>query len=88
MGHSKFTWKDLIDLNNKDKAYLSNLACLAHIDVNAFFAQAEQIRCGYSKDDPVVCVQWKSIIAISYAARKHNISRMHTIQEALKRAVI
>lgn len=86
MGHSKFTWKDLIDLNNKDKAYFSNLACLAHIDVNAFFAQAEQIRCGYSKDDPVVCVQWKSIIAISYAARKHNISRMHTIQEALKKS--
>lgn len=82
---SKFTWRDLIDLNSKEKAYLSNLACLAHIDVNAFFAQAEQIRCGYTKDDPVVCVQWKSIIAISYAARKHNISRMHTIQEALKK---
>lgn len=85
MASSKYTWRDLIDLNSKEKAYSSNLACLSHIDVNAFFAQAEQIRCGYSKDDPVVCVQWKSLIAISYAARKYNISRMHTIQDALKK---
>ncbi|EJS42217.1 rad30p [Saccharomyces arboricola H-6] len=82
---SKFTWKDLIQLGSPSKAYESPLACIAHIDMNAFFAQVEQIRCGLSKDDPVVCVQWNSIIAVSYAARKYGISRMDTIQEALKK---
>ncbi|CAI4059213.1 hypothetical protein SKDZ_04G6150 [Saccharomyces kudriavzevii ZP591] len=82
---SKFTWKDLIQLGSPSKAYESPLACIAHIDMNAFFAQVEQMRCGLSKDDPVVCVQWNSIIAVSYAARKYGISRMDTIQEALKK---
>ncbi|CAI4056378.1 hypothetical protein N7582_000601 [Saccharomyces uvarum] len=82
---SKFTWKDLIQLGSPNKAYESSLACIAHIDMNAFFAQVEQIRCGLSRDDPVVCVQWNSIIAVSYAARKYGISRMDTIQEALKK---
>ena len=83
---SKFKWKDLVQLNSKADAYNSPLACLCHIDVNAFFAQAEQIRCGYSKDDPIVCVQWTSIIAVSYAARKFNISRMDSITDAIKKS--
>lgn len=82
---SKFRWRDLIDLNSRDNAYNSPLSCIAHIDVNAFFAQVEQVRCGYSRDDPVVAVQWSSILAISYAARKFNISRMDSIHDALKK---
>lgn len=82
---SRFKWQDLIDLNSKEKSYLSPLACIAHIDVNAFFAQAEQVRCGYSRDDPVVAVQWSSILAISYSARQYNISRMDSIHDALKK---
>ncbi|QHS72606.1 DNA-directed DNA polymerase eta [Saccharomyces paradoxus] len=82
---SNFTWKDLIQLGSPSKAYESPLSCIAHIDMNAFFAQVEQMRCGLSKEDPVVCVQWNSIIAVSYAARKYGISRMDTIQEALKK---
>ncbi|EDO15194.1 hypothetical protein Kpol_1069p17 [Vanderwaltozyma polyspora DSM 70294] len=83
---SKFKWRDLIQLNSKDEAYKSELCCLCHIDLNAFFAQVEQVRCGYTKDDPVVCVQWSSIIAISYAARKHDITRMDSIKDALKKS--
>ncbi|CCK69541.1 DNA-directed DNA polymerase eta KNAG_0C04390 [Huiozyma naganishii CBS 8797] len=82
---SKYTWRDLIKINSATDAYSSPLACLAHIDMNAFFAQVEQIRCGYSKDEPVVCVQWSSIIAVSYAARKFNISRMDTIESAMEK---
>ncbi|CCD22565.1 DNA-directed DNA polymerase eta NDAI_0A04080 [Naumovozyma dairenensis CBS 421] len=82
---SKFTWNDLIQLNSVTTSYLSPLSCMAHIDVNAFFAQVEQIRCDYTRDDPVVCVQWNSIIAVSYAARKYGISRMDTIHEAMKK---
>jgi len=83
---SQFTWKDLIQLNSNDKSYLSPLSCMAHVDVNAFFAQAEQIRCGYTRDDPVVCVQWNSIIAVSYAARKYGISRLDTIGSAMEKS--
>lgn len=83
---SRFTWGHLIQLNSQRDAYDSPLAVLSHIDVNAFFAQVEEVRCGYTKDDPVVCVQWNSIIAVSYAARKYGISRMDSIQEALKKS--
>ena len=83
---SKYTWHDLLQLNSKDDSFTSPLSCMAHVDMNAFFAQAEQIRCGYSRDDPVVCVQWNSIIAVSYAARKYGISRLDTIASAMKKA--
>lgn len=82
---SRFKWRDLLDINSPKKAFSSPLACVAHIDVNAFFAQVEQIRCQYSRDDPVVCVQWNSIIAVSYAAKKFGISRMDTVFDAFKK---
>ncbi|SCU95115.1 LADA_0G13586g1_1 [Lachancea dasiensis] len=82
---SSYKWRDLLDLNSKDKAYLSPLSCIAHIDINAFFAQVEQIRCHYSVDEPVVCVQWNSIIAVSYAARKYGITRMDSVFDAFKK---
>lgn len=82
---SKFKWRDLLKLNSKTEAYLSPLSCIAHVDLNAFFAQVEQIRCGYSRDDPVVCVQWSSIIAVSYAARKYGISRMDSVKIAFEK---
>lgn len=82
---SKFKWKDLLQLNSKNDSYKSPLSVLCHIDVNSFYAQVEQVRCGYSKDDPVVCVQWKSLIAVSYAARKYGITRMDTIHNALEK---
>ncbi|AQZ12497.1 RAD30 (YDR419W) [Zygosaccharomyces parabailii] len=82
---SRFKWRDLLQLNSKDEAYKSPLSVLCHIDVNSFYAQVEQVRCGYTKDDPVVCVQWQSLIAVSYAAKKYGITRMDTIQDAMKK---
>lgn len=82
---SQFKWKDLIALNSKTTSYLSPLSCLTHIDVNAFFAQVEQIRCHYTAEDPIVCVQWSSIIAVSYAAREYGVSRMDSIHDAMKK---
>lgn len=79
---SRFTWQDLLDLNDKDKAWKSKLSCIGHIDMNAFFAQVDQIRYGLSVSDPVVSVQWSSIIAVSYAAREYGISRMDTLESA------
>lgn len=82
---SKFKWRDLLQLNSKNDSYKSPLSILCHIDVNSFYAQVEQVRCGYTKDDPVVCVQWQSLIAVSYAAKQYGITRMDTIQNAMEK---
>lgn len=79
---SKFTFKDLGLLEDPSIAYQLPLAVIAHVDMNAFFAQVEQIRLNLTVDDPVVCAQWQSLIAVSYAARKFGIGRMDTIQSA------
>ncbi|GMF98426.1 hypothetical protein B5S30_g750 [[Candida] boidinii] len=82
---SKFTFLQFLDINSPKRAYLSPLAVIAHLDVNAFFAQAEQIRLGLTSEDPVVCLQWNSLIAVSYAARKYGIGRMDTLLDAKKK---
>ncbi|GCE97867.1 DNA-directed DNA polymerase eta rad30 [Zygosaccharomyces mellis] len=82
---SKFKWRDLLQLNSKNDSFKSPLSILCHIDVNSFYAQVEQVRCGYTKDDPVVCVQWQSLIAVSYAAKQYGITRMDTIQNAMEK---
>lgn len=79
---SAYSFKDLIELNSKEKSWRSKLSCIAHIDMNAFFAQCEQIRLGLSNDDPIVCVQWGTIIAVSYNARDYGISRLDRLEEA------
>ncbi|EGW33496.1 DNA polymerase eta subunit [Spathaspora passalidarum NRRL Y-27907] len=79
---SQFTYQDFWDLNDPAKAYLSPLSTIGLVDQNAFFAQVEQIRLGLSDQDPVVCAQWQSLIAVSYAARKFGIGRMDSIKSA------
>ncbi|KAK6458581.1 DNA polymerase eta subunit [Scheffersomyces xylosifermentans] len=82
---SKFTFKDLLDLNDPKLSYQSPLSVISLIDLNAFFAQVEQLRLNLPVEAPVVCVQWQSLIAVSYAARKFGISRMDTVQSAKKK---
>ncbi|CAH6721488.1 DNA polymerase eta [[Candida] jaroonii] len=77
---SKFTYHDLNQLNDRSRSYLSRLAVIGHLDLNAFFAQVEQVRLNLTINDPVVCVQWQAVIAVSYAARKFGIKRMDTIK--------
>lgn len=79
---SQFTYRNLLDLNDRKKAYESPLAVICHIDLNAFFAQCEQLRLGLSEKDPVVCVQWNTLIAVSYAARDYGITRMDRLEQA------
>lgn len=81
----KFTLNDLHILQDVLLAYKLPLAVIAHVDLNAFYAQCEQLRLGKSIDDPVVCAQWQSLIAVSYAARKYGIGRMDTLQSALEK---
>lgn len=79
---SKFCFKDLRALNNPKLSFQLPLSVIAHIDLNAFFAQVEQIRLNLSLNDPIVCAQWSSLIAVSYAARSYGINRMDTIKVA------
>ncbi len=51
------------------------------IDMDAFYASAEAVRMGYEDTVPVVVVQWRGCIAVSYAARKHGVSRFMQLEE-------
>lgn len=85
IGHAKgsrFTYKDLKMLNDPRLSYKLALSTIALCDMNSFFAQVERARLGLTDDDPVVCVQWNSLIAVSYAARKFGINRMDNVQSA------
>lgn len=79
---TKFSVADLESLSNPAIAYKLPLAVIALVDMNAFFAQVEQTRLNLSIDDPVVCVQWLTLIAVSYAARKYGINRMDNVKSA------
>ncbi|KAI5964773.1 eso1 [Candida pseudojiufengensis] len=80
---SQFTFKNLLDINNPQLSYLSPLSVISLVDLNAFYAQVETVRLGLTDKDPVVCQQWQSLIAVSYAARKYGISRLDTVHSAL-----
>ncbi|KAF5093477.1 hypothetical protein D0Z00_004048 [Geotrichum galactomycetum] len=72
---SEFTQTHLAALKDKHQSHLSPLAVIAHVDLDAFYAQCEQVRLGRSKTDPVVCRQWNGLIAVSYAARQYGVTR-------------
>ncbi|WWC71597.1 uncharacterized protein I206_105555 [Kwoniella pini CBS 10737] len=60
------------------------LRTIAHCDIDAAYAQFEQIRLGLPDDIPLICAQWQSIIAVNYPARKFGIKRFTTLDEARK----
>lgn len=82
---SQFTYTNLEDLTNPTKSYLLPLSTIGLIDLNAFFAQVEQIRLGLDYNKPIVCAQWNSIIAVNYPAREFGIGRMDSIESAKKK---
>ncbi|KAL8776734.1 MAG: hypothetical protein Q9213_008153 [Squamulea squamosa] len=79
---SRFTFKHLSQLA------LSSTTCplrvIAHIDLDAFYAQCEGIRLGIVEDQPLAVQQWQGLIAINYPARKFGLSRFIDITEAKK----
>ncbi|CAN3364429.1 hypothetical protein DICA3_E16534 [Diutina catenulata] len=84
-GPSKYTIHDLLVLANPATSYTSRLACVGFIDQNAFYAQVEQHRLQLDRKAPVVCAQWNSLIAVSYAARAYGINRMDSIDSARRK---
>ncbi|KAI9733538.1 MAG: DNA-directed DNA polymerase eta rad30 [Cirrosporium novae-zelandiae] len=79
---SRFTYKHLSQLA------LSSTSCplrvIAHIDLDAFYAQCEMVRLNTPKDMPLAVQQWQGLIAINYPARKFGLSRLITSTEAKK----
>ncbi|KUL92174.1 hypothetical protein ZTR_02566 [Talaromyces verruculosus] len=80
---SRYTFRHLHLLRQNSPS--SPLRVIAHIDLDAFYAQCEMVRLGTSRDTPLAVQQWDSLIAINYAARPFGITRMLSAIEAKKR---
>lgn len=61
------------------------LRVIALCDSDAFYANCEMVRLGVDPDTPLVVLQWDSLIAVNYPARKYGISRMDKKKDAVKR---
>ncbi|KKA18679.1 DNA polymerase eta (Eurofung) [Rasamsonia emersonii CBS 393.64] len=80
---SRYTYRHLQLLRQNSPS--SPLRVIAHLDLDAFYAQCEMVRLGTPRDTPLAVQQWDSLIAINYAARPFGITRMLSASEAKKR---
>lgn len=78
--HSRFTYRQLQLLRRGSTA--TPLRAIAHIDLDAFYAQCEMTRLGKPRDTPLAVRQWDSLIAVNYPARAFGITRFLTAAEA------
>jgi DNA polymerase eta len=81
-GKSRFTFKHFSQLGLYSTA--CPLRVIAHIDLDAFYAQCEGIRLGIAEDQPLAVQQWQGLIAINYPARAFGMNRFIPIAEAKK----
>ena len=79
---SRFTFKQLNLLSQSSTS--CPLRCIAHIDLDAFYAQCEMVRLAVPEDQPLAVQQWQGLIAINYPARKFGITRFLPLSEAKK----
>lgn len=80
---SSYTYRHLQQL--RQNSATSPLRVVAHIDLDAFYAQCEMVRLGTPRDTPLAVQQWGSLIAINYPARPFGITRMLSAIEAKKK---
>ncbi|KAK7192044.1 hypothetical protein DPSP01_003910 [Paraphaeosphaeria sporulosa] len=79
---SRFTFKQLQQL--KSYSTQTPLRVIAHVDLDAFYAQCETVRLGLDPSKPLAVQQWQGLIAINYPARAFGLNRHVTSAEALK----
>ena len=79
---SRYTYRQLQQL--RQSLTSTPLRVVAHIDLDAFYAQCEMVRLGTSRRTPLAVRQWDSLIAVNYPARDSGISRMISAREAKK----
>jgi DNA polymerase eta len=77
---SKYTHKHLSTL--AQGAPTCPLRVIAHIDLDAFYAQCETVRLGLDPTKPLAVQQWQGLIAINYPARAFGLNRHVTVAEA------
>ncbi|KAL2812375.1 hypothetical protein BJX63DRAFT_247009 [Aspergillus granulosus] len=77
---SRYTYRQVQLLRQASPA--SQLRVIAHIDLDAFYAQCEMVRLGTPRETPLAVQQWDSLIAINYPAREFGITRMISAKEA------
>ncbi|KAL5359425.1 hypothetical protein BJX96DRAFT_183757 [Aspergillus floccosus] len=80
--HSCYTYRQFQLLRQGSTA--SPLRVIAHIDLDAFYAQCEMVRLQTPREQPLAVRQWDSLIAINYPARVFGITRMISAAEAKK----
>ncbi|OAA75030.1 sister chromatid cohesion protein Eso1 [Akanthomyces lecanii RCEF 1005] len=80
---SQFTYRHLSQMAGYVAS--SPLRVIAHVDLDAFYAQCEMVRLGLPDDQPLAVQQWQSLIAINYPARKGGIGgRLGSVADAKK----
>ncbi|KAI2622087.1 impB/mucB/samB family protein [Xylaria nigripes] len=79
---SQFTYRQLGLLASYSTS--SPLRVIAHVDLDAFYAQCEMVRLGIHEEQPLAVQQWQGLIAVNYPARKFGIGRHCTVTEARK----
>ncbi|KAI2469756.1 sister chromatid cohesion protein Eso1 [Annulohypoxylon bovei var. microspora] len=79
---SQFTYRQLGLLASYSTS--SPLRVIAHVDLDAFYAQSEMLRLGTAEDQPLAVQQWQGLIAVNYPARNFGISRHCTVTDAKK----
>ncbi|KAF2202325.1 DNA/RNA polymerase [Delitschia confertaspora ATCC 74209] len=79
---SRFTYRHLSQLRSYSTT--TPLRVIAHVDLDAFYAQCETIRLGLPPTTPLAVQQWQSLIAINYPARAFGLSRHITCTDAVK----
>ncbi|KAE8377209.1 hypothetical protein BDV26DRAFT_264130 [Aspergillus bertholletiae] len=80
--HSRYTYRQLQLLRQCSTA--SPLRVIAHVDLDAFYAQCEMVRLQTPREVPLAVRQWDALIAINYPARAFGITRMISAKEARK----
>ncbi|KAH9820691.1 hypothetical protein DFH28DRAFT_1121029 [Melampsora americana] len=61
------------------------LRVIAHCDIDAAYAQFEQVRLKIPAEKPLAVQQWRGLIAVNYPARAFGITRHLPFDEALKK---
>ncbi|KAF3760018.1 putative Rad30, DNA polymerase eta, partial [Cryphonectria parasitica EP155] len=79
---SKFTYRNFAHLASYSTS--CPLRVVAHIDLDAFYAQCEMRRLDLPDDQPLAVQQWQGLIAVNYPARDKGVGRFHDIGEAKK----
>lgn len=79
---SRFTFKQLATLAHYSTS--CPLRVIAHVDLDAFYAQCEMVRLGLPETQPLAVQQWQGLIAVNYPARAHGLTRFVNIAEAQK----